>query len=72
TEGGAAIALEVWALPRTALGEFLAGIPAPLVIGTVELEDGSTVKGFLCEPHGLRDARDITASGGWRAALAEA
>ncbi|WP_425105931.1 allophanate hydrolase [Ancylobacter sp.] len=71
TEGGAAIALEVWALPRAAVGEFLAGIPAPLVIGTVELEDGRTVKGFLCEPHGLKGARDITASGGWRAALAE-
>ncbi|WP_371349091.1 allophanate hydrolase [Ancylobacter sp. IITR112] len=68
---GAAIALEVWALPRAAVGDFLAGIPAPLVIGTVELEDGHSVKGFLCEPHGLKDARDITASGGWRAALAE-
>ncbi|WP_421699163.1 allophanate hydrolase [Ancylobacter sp.] len=71
-EGGAAIALEVWALPRAALGDFIAGIPTPLVIGTVELDDGSAVKGFLCEPHGLKGARDITASGGWRAALAEA
>ena len=69
---GAAIALEVWALPRRAVGDFLAGIPAPLAIGTVELEDGSAVKGFLCEPHGLAGARDITQSGGWRAALADA
>ncbi|WP_428032115.1 allophanate hydrolase [Ancylobacter sp.] len=67
---GGAIAVEVWALPRAAFGDFLAGIPAPLVIGTVELEDGGAVKGFLCEPHGLAGARDITASGGWRAALA--
>ncbi|MFD2032675.1 allophanate hydrolase [Ancylobacter dichloromethanicus] len=68
---GAAIAMEVWALPRVAFGDFIAGIPAPLTIGTVELADGSAVKGFLCEPHGLIGARDITATGGWRAALAE-
>lgn len=68
---GAAIAMEVWALPRAAFGDFIAGIPAPLTIGTVTLEDGSAVKGFLCEPHGLIGARDITATGGWRAALAE-
>ncbi|WP_018388329.1 allophanate hydrolase [Ancylobacter sp. FA202] len=68
---GASIALEVWALPRAAFGDFLAGIPSPLAIGTVELEDGGVVKGFLCEPHGLSGARDITASGGWRAALAQ-
>ncbi|TCK23606.1 allophanate hydrolase [Ancylobacter aquaticus] len=69
---GAAIALEIWALPRVAFGDFLAGIPAPLAIGTVALEDGLAVKGFLCEPHGLAGGRDITASGGWRAAQAAA
>lgn len=68
---GGPIAVEVWALPRAAFGDFLAGIPSPLTIGTVVLENGSTVKGFLCEPHGLRGGRDITALGGWRAALAE-
>ena len=67
---GAAIALEVWALPRERFGDFIAGVPSPLCIGTVELEDGTTVKGFLCEAAGLADAADITEFGGWRAWLA--
>jgi len=67
---GAAIALEVWAMPRTAFGGFMAGIPQPLGIGTVNLADGSKVKGFLCEPAGLQGASDITECGGWRAFLA--
>ena len=36
--------------PR-AFGTFVAAVPAPLTIGTVELADGTAVKGFLCEPH---------------------
>ncbi|WP_453970543.1 allophanate hydrolase [Amorphus sp. MBR-141] len=65
-DGGSSIALEVWAIPRARFGDFMAGIPAPLGIGTVELRDGSTVKGFVCETAGLAGAREITASGGWR------
>jgi allophanate hydrolase len=64
--GGASIAVEVWALPRERFGDFIAGVPAPLCIGTVELEDGSTVKGFLCEASGLAGAADVTGYGGWR------
>jgi len=64
---GQAIALEVWALPKTAAGAFLAGIPSPLGLGTVKLADGSSVKGFLCETQGLAGATDITSYGGWRA-----
>ena len=67
---GQAIALEVWALPKIAAGAFLAGIPSPLGLGTVKLEDGSSVKGFLCETQGLAGATDITSHGGWRAWLA--
>ena len=67
---GAAIELEVWALPEQAFGAFLRTIPAPLGIGTLALEDGSPVKGFLCEAIGVRDATDITVHGGWRAFLA--
>jgi allophanate hydrolase len=44
-------------------------VPAPLCIGTVALEGGETVKGFLCEAEGLAGAADITAFGGWRAYL---
>ncbi len=71
-EGGGSIALEIWALPKAALGQFIGQIPAPLGLGSVELADGSRVTGFLCEAAGLEGARDITALGGWRAYLAEA
>ena len=67
--GGAAIELEVWALPRERFGDFIAGVPAPLCIGTVALEDDTLVKGFLCESQGLSGAADITGFGGWRAYL---
>lgn len=66
-ENGAAIELEVWALPAEHVGSFVAAIPAPLVIGKVELEDGSRVPGFLCESVATTGALDITAHGGWRA-----
>lgn len=69
---GAAIEVEVWSLPLSQLGSFMAGIPAPLGIGTVELADGSWEKGFICEPYALASARDITEFGGWRAYLATA
>jgi allophanate hydrolase len=64
------ISLEVWSLPKTAFGTFMAGIPAPLGIGTVELSDGSSVKGFVCESIGVKGATDITHLGDWRSFLA--
>ncbi len=66
---GGAIDVEIWALPYSTFGSFMAGIPAPLSIGTVTLENGDKVKGFLCEPAGLNGAKDITTLGGWRAYL---
>lgn len=68
--GGAAIAVELWSMPVAHFGSFVGLIPAPLGIGTLELADGRTVKGFICEPWALEDAEDITAFGGWRAYLA--
>ena len=67
---GAAIALELWALPSARVGEFLAGIPMPLGLGTLELDDGERVKGFICEPAALAGATDVTRFGGWRAYVA--
>ncbi len=67
---GGAIEVEVWRLPLIEVGAFLAGVPAPLAIGTLELADGRAVKGFLCEAAALAGATDITAHGGWRAWLA--
>ena len=65
-EAGAPIEVEVWELPATAFGGFVDGIPAPLGIGSVDLEDGQQVKGFLCEARATQGARDITGLGGWR------
>jgi allophanate hydrolase len=67
--GGASIALEVWELPAREFGGFLGLVPPPLAIGSVELQDGSRVPGFLCEAHATAGAEDITALGGWRAYL---
>ena len=69
-QGGAAIEVEIWSLPAAELGSFTAAIPAPLGIGKVELEDGSVVSGFICEPQGLVGAEEITAHGSWRDWLA--
>lgn len=69
-EGGVGIAVEIWTLPKAALGAFMGQIPAPLGLGSVELADGSRVTGFLCEVAGLEGARDISGFGGWRAYLA--
>ncbi|MEM6888983.1 MAG: allophanate hydrolase [Pseudomonadota bacterium] len=65
-EKGAKIEIEVWALPKSAVGAFLAGIPSPLSIGTVELESGAKAHGFLVETTGVQGAEDITHLGSWR------
>ncbi len=67
TTNGVAIALEVWDMPVSQLGSFLALIPAPLGLGKLELADGSWVTGFICEGFALDAAQDVTTHGGWRA-----
>ena len=69
SQGGVPIALEVWRLPVENYGRFVALIPAPLCIGTVELADGGRVQGFLCEGYATENAEDISAYGGWRGFL---
>ncbi|NYZ11338.1 allophanate hydrolase [Azospirillum sp. RWY-5-1] len=64
--GGAPIEAEVWNIPTAAVGAFLARVPSPLAIGTVTLEDGSTVHGFVAEGIAVRHAEDVTHFGGWR------
>src|SRR5258708_23705448 len=56
---GWGIEVEVWAMPQNEFGSFVAEVPSPLAIGNVTLEDGESVKGFVCEPCGhLRCKRD--------------
>ena len=64
--GGSRIEVEVWRMPTIHFGSFMSLIPAPLGIGTVLLESGRSVKGFICEEAGLEGAVDITSYGGWR------
>lgn len=70
SDAGAPIEVEVYEMPQRHVGSFLALVPPPLGLGTLELEDGSRVQGFICEPWALQGAQDITRHGGWRAYLA--
>jgi allophanate hydrolase len=71
SEGGAPIEVEVWSMRAADFGSFMRSIPAPLGIGTVQLEDGECVPGFLCEAHALEHAEDITRCGSWREYIGE-
>ena len=70
TAAGHGLEVEVWELSAAAFGSFVAEVPPPLAIGTLVLADGTSVKGFVCEPAAVAGAEDITAFGGWRAYLA--
>ena len=63
---GAHIEVEVWRLPSAFFGSFVVGIPQPLGIGKVELDDGTWLPSFICEGHALASAEEITQFGGWR------
>lgn len=67
TDGGKAIALEIWAVPAAGLGTLLLQEPPGLCIGKVELETGEEVLGVLGEPICCEGEREITQWGGWRA-----
>jgi allophanate hydrolase len=67
---GHAIEVEVWALPIEMFGSFMKLVSSPLGIGTLHLDDGTQVKGFICEPFALATAKDISYLGGWRNYLA--
>jgi len=70
SDGGTAIAIEVWEMPSLELGSFIATIPSPLALGKIELSNSEWVTGFVCESYGLESGADITEFGGWRAWLA--
>jgi allophanate hydrolase len=70
-EDGASIEAEIWSLPAARWGDFIALIPSPLAIGSVLLDDGRIVKGFVCEAFATAGSTDITALDGWRGFLAK-
>ena len=59
--------VEIYDLPFEGFGKLVASVAPPLAIGTIELADGESVKGFLCESWAAARARDITDFGGWLA-----
>jgi allophanate hydrolase len=69
-EGGASIVVEVYEMGEAEFGSFVALVPPPLAIGTVELADGTSVRGFVAEPRAMNGATDITHFGSWRAYIA--
>lgn len=68
--GGSSIEVELWDMSWEALGKFMARVPAPLTIGSLQTEDGEFVKGFLCESYAVEGAREISSFGGYRKYLA--
>lgn len=66
-KGGAAIALEVWNVPLAGLGIILSQEPPGLAIGKLTLHDGEEVLGVIGEPLTVKDKKEITQYGGWRA-----
>ncbi|WP_280319608.1 allophanate hydrolase [Nocardia wallacei] len=69
-ETGVSVAGERWLLSPAALGRFLSGLPAPMQLGAVELDDGAWTTAFGCDAAAAAAAEDISEYGGWRAALA--
>ncbi|RDW85858.1 hypothetical protein BP5796_04183 [Coleophoma crateriformis] len=65
---GFAIKVEIWKIPEQEWGKLAAMTARPIHVGAVELSDGSTVGGFICqnlEPYHKK--ADISSSGGWKA-----
>lgn len=67
---GVSVEVEVWALSAAGFGSFVDGVPAPLGIGTVRLEDGSQINGFIAEGIAIEEAIDISSFGSWRSYIA--
>ncbi|WP_067648173.1 allophanate hydrolase [Nocardia harenae] len=67
---GAPIAGELFLISRAGLGAFLAALPAPMALTSVDLADGRSVVGFGCGYDAAVAGTDITEHGGWKAYLA--
>jgi allophanate hydrolase len=60
------LGLWVWSRAIKNIGKFLSFIPPPLVLGTITLEDGTTVKDFICEHRVVDEGKDISHFSGWK------
>lgn len=60
------IELEVWLMKVENFGKFMKQIASPLGIGSVFLDDDTSVYGFLCEADFVKDAKEISELKSWR------
>ncbi|MCF2971889.1 glutamyl-tRNA amidotransferase [Synechococcus sp. Nb3U1] len=67
SQGGSAIALEIWEIPALGLSQLLLQEPPGLSVGRILLSDQTEVLGILAEPYLCEGQTEITAWGGWRA-----
>lgn len=68
SKGGKKIAIEVYEVPAENFGQFIAFVPEPLGIGSVETASGEWIKSFICEESGYlaEGTTNITEFGGWK------
>ncbi|HEU4667335.1 MAG TPA: allophanate hydrolase [Arthrobacter sp.] len=66
-DGGAQLVGERWLVSEAALGAFLAALPEPMLLGSIELADGSRAVGFACDAVAAAQGEDITRYGDWLA-----
>lgn len=71
SQGGASVAIEIWAVPAHGMSFLLLLEPPGLCIGKVRLSDGEEVLGVLGEAFLCEGRKDITRWGGWRAYIAD-
>ncbi len=57
--GGRSIRGERWTLSTAALGSFLAALPAPMGLGAIILDDGSSIVGFACAHDAAESGRPL-------------
>ena len=72
SEGGIAVAVEVWEVPIEGLASILIKEPAGLSIGKAQLAGGDETLCVLAEPILCAGQREISQFGGWRAYRAAA
>ncbi|MFC6010161.1 allophanate hydrolase [Nocardia lasii] len=66
---GAPILGEEFLISPAGLGRFLAELPPPMALTSIELSDGRSIVGFACTYDAAVAATDITDFGGWVAYL---
>ena len=67
SDDGAQLAGERWLVSEAGLGAFLAALPEPMLLGSLQLSDGTSAVGFACDAVAAAGGEDITAWGDWLA-----